>query len=574
MATAAIFVLPFAAKAEKITDFQSDISIKADASISVRETIQYDFEGASRHGIFRNIPVSYKARGGNFNLRLANVRVTDDGGASIPFTSSKSGANMQIKIGDANTLVSGVKTYVISYDVSRAINFFKDHDELYWNATGNNWTVPIEKSLATVTLPKSTARNGLQFDCFAGPYGSSAKCPVIMESGASEVDRVLFGQPAELASGGGLTVVVGFPKGLVSQPTFWQNLVEIIRDNGVLAVPLLVLVLMYYLWHTRGRDPKGFETIVPQYEAPEGLTPTEVGTIVDGSASNQDITADIIYLASRGFIKITRLDKKILFFNNTDYQLDLVKNPTGQLAPFEERMLLGLFGIIAPIDGKGSIQISELKGKFYKDLAEIKNQVYKSTVDKGYFVRNPKNVRAAYMAAAFFVLALGIFLGAKMGSLYAIIAFVLSAIIIFIFSFVMPARTGKGAQARQYILGLKRYLSVAEADRLKFFNAPDKTPERFEKLLPYAMVLGVENEWAKQFEGMYVQPPSWYSDPSGHAFNSVLLASSLHGFSSAANTTFASQPSSHGSGAWGGGSGLGGGGFSGGGFGGGGGGSW
>jgi uncharacterized membrane protein len=135
----------------------------------------------------------------------------------------------------------------------------------------------------------------------------------------------------------------------------------------------------------------------------------------------------------------------------------------------------------------------------------------------------------------------------------------------------MPQKTLKGVATKEYILGLKKYLSVAEKDRLKFHNAPDKNPQRFEKLLPYAMVLGVEKEWAEQFKDIYKQNPNWYEDRTGSpvAFNSLIFVNSLNSFSSEANSSLYSNPSSGASG----GSGFSGGG-SGGGFGGGGGGSW
>jgi len=150
-----------------------------------------------------------------------------------------------------------------------------------------------------------------------------------------------------------------------------------------------------------------------------------------------------------------------------------------------------------------------------------------------------------------------------------ITSFAISGLLIIIFGLFMPAKTRKGALAKEHILGFKKYLSVAEKDRIEFHNAPKKNPERFEKLLPYAMALGVEEEWAKQFEGIYDKQPDWYGGPSAARFNALTLTRSLNSFSSSANSTLASKPSS----ASGGGSGFSGGG-SGGGFGGGGGGSW
>jgi uncharacterized membrane protein len=145
---------------------------------------------------------------------------------------------------------------------------------------------------------------------------------------------------------------------------------------------------------------------------------------------------------------------------------------------------------------------------------------------------------------------------------------VVSGLIIAGFGFLMPNRTIKGVETRALILGLKEYLNTAEKDRLEFHNAPEKKPEVFEKLLPFAIALKVDKAWAKQFENIYKTNPSWYSDSSGHAFNAYFLSSSLGDFSSSLNSAVASTTASASSG----GSGFSGGG--GGGFGGGGGGSW
>ncbi|MDR3642822.1 MAG: DUF2207 domain-containing protein [Candidatus Doudnabacteria bacterium] len=565
---AAFFILPKIGLAETINKFNSAITINRDSSISVTETIAYDFADVPHHGIYRDIPYRYQARGGNYNVRITIKGVTDENGQPYPYSTSKSGGNLEIKIGDANTSLTGPHTYIIYYDVEGAINYFSDHDELYWNATGNGWAVPIAQSNAEVKLPEVVDAKSpvLQKTCFAGEAGSTRACQQAFSDSATGVSTIGFVQN-DLGPNQGLTVVVGFPKGLVTQPTWWQKLLWILSDNWGLGLPVLVFLLMLWLWLGKGRDPGGFRTIIAQYDAPAGLTPTEAGTVVDETADNKDISAEIINLAVQGYIKITRLQTKILgLFNSADYQLDLLKSGDDLPNDFERRMVNGLFG------AESTVKLSELKNKFYVHLAGIRKAVYQSVVDKGYFPNNPNNVRAAYMAGGFAVGFLGFWVGMATQNFFTIGGAIVSGIIVIIFGYFMPKHTVKGAEAKQYILGLKLYLSVAEKDRLKFFNAPAATPERFEKLLPYAIVLGVENEWAKQFEGVYNQPPRWYSDPYGGTFNSVLFVGAMHGFSQSAGTTFSSRPS--GGGAGGGASGFGGGGFSGGGFGGGGGGGW
>ncbi|MBI4708828.1 MAG: DUF2207 domain-containing protein [Candidatus Portnoybacteria bacterium] len=273
-----------------------------------------------------------------------------------------------------------------------------------------------------------------------------------------------------------------------------------------------------------------------------------------------------MHLATKGYLKITRLENKGIIFKSEDYQLDKLKME-GNLSSTDKRLMEGLFS-----SSKTSVKLSELKNKFYKDLLDIKDYTYKTGVEKGYFAKNPKNTKTLFIILGLFVGMISLVIGGILSGFLGPFVFLsagISAAIVIIFATIMPKKTLKGVYVKEKILGLKEYLKVAEKDRIKFHNAPAKNPQHFETLLPYAMVLGVEKEWAKQFEGIYNQPPSWYSDQSGGTFNSLILIHSLSNFNQSANAAIASHPGSAA-----GGSGFGGGGFSGGGFGGGGGGSW
>jgi len=560
---------------EKINNFSTIIKINADASLDISEKIDYDFGTNSKHGIFRDIPILYQARGGNFNLRISDIGVKDENGYVYPFSESFAGNDISIKIGDANKLVSGKKTYIINYKIRRAINYFDFYDELYWNVTGNGWPVTIDNSEATVILPTGVAEEQMQKKCFADNLGENHLClndKYILKDNL--VQSVVFTQNFPLAPGQGLTIVTGFPKGIVSTPSVIESYSEILKDNWIIVLPIITFFVMYYLWYTRGRDPKGRGTIIAQYGPPDNLMPSEVGTIIDEKVDDKDVSADIISLAVNGYLKITAIENKMGIFGTGDYYLEKLKEGN-ILQDFNKKLMEGLFR------SGGKVKLPELNNNFYNDLGAIKDKIYQSTVAKGYFPENPQSVRSKYLltGAAFIFISLflslfaEIFFGAS-GS-YRSESLISSAIIILIFSFIMPAKTKKGVDAKEYILGFKEYMSVAEKDRINFHNAPEKNPERFEKLLPYAIALGVEKEWAKQFEGIYNQSPSWYSDSSGARFNSLVLANSLSNFSAVSNRSLSSLPpsSSHG-GAAGGSSGFGSGGFSGGGFGGGGGGSW
>ena len=568
------------AAAEEISDFRSEIKINADSSINVAEKIEYDFGALNRHGIFRNIPIKYKAREGNYNLRISNISVTDENGLSYKFQKSYPGNNIQIKIGDPNSLVSGKKTYVINYKIGRAINYFDSYDELYWNVTGNEWPVMIRQSSAVVTLPSGADESQLKTQCYFGVLGSATNCQTSISG-----NEIFFSAPRALSSGEGLTIVAGFPKGVVNKPTALQEILAVVLDNWILGLPLLVFLIMFYIWYTRGRDPKGRGTIIAEFGPPDELTPTEVGTIIDSTADNADISAEIIGLAVRGYIKITRIKSKKIIFDSTDYLLEKMKSEDDLKNEFEKNLMRDLFSsnlteltklkvsseiektIVKNSLATSWVRLSDLKNRFYKSLSDLKNQVYSAVVDKGYFKKNPKTEKSLYTTIGIALAVVAIFFLSDNIGLYATISLVLSGIIIALFGLIMPARTKKGVLAKEYILGLKEYLTVAEKDRLKFHNAPEKNPQHFEALLPYAIVLGVADEWARQFEGIYLQPPSWYSDATGGSFNFLAFNSSLMSFSASANSFMST-------GASGGSSGFGSGGSSGGGFGGGGGGSW
>ncbi len=540
---------------EAINDYKVNIEIKKDGTIQVTEKIDYSFGDNKRHGIFRTIPVKYKTQKGNYNLRISHIKVTNENGIGYNFTKSYEDDDLKIKIGDADKLVTGEKTYQISYQIKRAINFFDDHDELYWNAIGFQWPVHIKRAIIEVNIPSEGEIQ--KITCFSGYWGSQQKCQKQEKKG----DKAIF-QQSNLKPQQGVTVAIGWPKGIVKEPSQWEKFWEMFKDNGIMSLPLIVLIIMLYLWKTRGKDPQGKGTIVAQFEAPDNLSPAEVGTLLDEKADKKDISAELIYLSIKGYLKIKRIEKKGFLGKDIDYELIKLKEADDDLKGYQKKFLKSLFKY-----KRKSVKLSNLKKSFYEDFQEIRNKVYKDLVEQGYFPKNPQKVRNSFLVTGIIIGFLGIFLGT--GSNLWVFSFIIAGAIIVIFAYLMPARTKKGVLAKEHILGLKEYLKVAEKDRINFHNAPKKNPQLFEKLLPYAIVLGVEKEWAKQFEDIYRENSGWYEDNRGSNFNSLILVDSLNSFSTQASSTLASAPSS----AAGGGSGFSGGG-GGGGFGGGGGGSW
>lgn len=554
---------PVFASAEQIDNFDVTIKVNADASIEVTEKIDYDFGNLQKHGIYRDIPVKYASRGGNYNLRLSDISIWDKDGNPYNFDISASSEDRKIKIGDADIFVSGKKTYVINYKVKRAINYFSDHDELYWNVTGNGWNVPITNASARIIFPQNLKREDVQLACYSGNAGSKNSCSLAQYT--SSDDSALAGgaefAESNLSPHQGLTIVTGIPIGVLQKPTFAASLADIITDNLILLLPLLVFAIMFYLWWIKGRDPQGRGTVIPEFDVPDNLSPAEVGTIMDEKCGQKEIVAEIINLAVKGYIKIRREEKEVLFVKSTDYVFTRFKLGS-DLDNGGIVIMNGLF------KGKGdTAKLSELKNSFYKEYDLAKTRIYQSVVAKGYFSESSDVTRIKYSAIPLCLSGGLLYDLIKYGFSWTTTSFLLCALIALTFAQVMPRKTKQGVLAKEHILGLKDYLVTAEKDRLEFHNAPDKNPQQFEKLLPYAIALGVEKEWAKQFEGIYNTNPAWYKDSRGfNNFSAVYFVSDLGNFKTSFASTAASAPL--------GGSGLGGGGFSGGGFGGGGGGSW
>ncbi len=551
---AAIFFLPAShvSASEQIKSFSSDITINKDASLDIVEEIVYDFGTAFKHGIYRDIPVSYKTDKGGRSIEIYRVSVTDEKGLAQMFSETRSGSIKKIKIGDPNLTVTGLKTYRIRYSVNGAINYFDDHDELYWNVTGNEWQVPIGLARAKISVSPATATSSLSTYCYYGKSGSKDKCDSRTAAGVADYSS------ASLLAGQGMTAVVGFPKGLVvhAEPVsgsesgqfglFGALIIIYIFINALM--PIVAFVVMYRRWRRFGRDPK-VGTIIPQYDAPNSISPALVGVIVDDATTMDAYSGEIINLAVKGYLKINRLESTKLFVTEEDFELVRLKPEDAGLKKYQQSLMQLLFR-----DGD-SVKLSSLAGKRISEIDALDKDVNEEVTGLGFYPANPEKIRNKYMGTGGLML-LGIFIG-----LFGLLP---AGIIVMAFGYFMPVKTLAGVEAKEHLLGLKMYLSVAEKDRLEFHNAPEKDPAQFEKLLPYAIALNVTDQWAKKFEGIYRENPSWYNDPV-HPFTPIVFAHSLSSFSGSLASS-GTAPSGH--------SGLSGGGSSGGGFGGGGGGSW
>jgi len=561
-----LFPSSLSAKDRRLLKFFSEIDVLPDATVDVSEHITFQFIGGPWHGIYRDIPVEYAGpRGLNYSLFLNVKSVSDEDGVKLKYQTSRERQYLRLKI-YIDQADNSTRTVSIEYTVSDALRFFEDHDEFYWNVTGDEWPIPIEEAGAHIVLPDnaSTVRANL----FTGAYHSTARNGTVEINGTG-VDVRTSGP---LGIHEGLTVAVAFDKNAVHEPTAFYRLLLSLRSNWPFVIPVAAFFFMLWLWWTRGRDPR-LRPIAAQYQPPENLTPGEVGTLVDNSVDMRDITASIVDLAVRGFLVIEeqKKDQLLGLTHRTEYVFHL-KKPTPEwaaLKPHEQDLLEGIFGAGTAGD---TVALADLHNRFYQNIAGIKNHLFGSLVGKGYYTHRPDTTRAAYIlfgiVAGIIVLGGGMWLSKNLGMapLPFIVAGILSGLVICAFGWFMPARTQAGARTLEGILGFEDFLAHVEADR---FNRTIKTPEMFEKFLPFAMALGVEKNWSKAFQGIYTQPPQWYQGGSfGPNFYPYLFVNNLNTMSVQAGDVLSSAPrSSQGSGFGG----SGGGGFSGGGFGGGGG---
>lgn len=546
----------------RIENFDAEIIVSPNGSINVTEKIQVHFIGGPWHGLYRTIPVEYVTpQGLNYSLFLDVKSVTDVNGNSLKFESSRVRHYRKLKIYVPNA-DNSTQTISIEYAVSDGLRFFEDHDELYWNVTGDDWDVPIQSATARVILPVNAT--GIRANVFTGAYRSTAR-EADIEIASNGVE---FRTRDPLRYHEGLTVAVAFDKGVVREPTAFDKAVLFLRSNWPLGLPLVTFGLMFYLWWTRGRDPR-LRPIAAQYEPPDQLTPGEVGTLVDDSADMRDITSTIVDLAVRGSLVIEehQRDRMLGLVHEKDYHFILQKDRSewSKLKPHEQSLLNGIFS--AGTVGE-TIPMSSLENHFYKNLPEIRSGVLDSLVTHGYYRRRPDSVRGGYIGIGVvlgvLILFGGIALGDSMGMapFPFILAGVLTGIVICAFGWVMPAHTDRGTRALEGVLGFEDFLNHVESDR---FNKMIKTPQMFEKFLPFAMALGVEKNWSRAFQGIMTEPPQWYRGAYGPNFYPVMFTSDLNSMSSRASSVLASAPRSSGGSGFSGGGGSSGGGFGGGG---------
>lgn len=613
---------------EQILHFDSDIRVFSDASMEVTETIRVKAEGQKiKRGIYRDFPTHYRDRyGSRVRVDFEILEILKDGKPE-PYHQKSVGGSQRVYLGESDVyLKPGVYTYTIKYRTNRQLGFFENHDELYWNVTGNQWEFTIAKVQATVTLPPDIPPQKITFEAYTGPSGSKGQD---YRASIDSSSRVRFNTTAMLPHHHGLTIVVTWPKGFVTPPSKIQKGIFLVRDNFglIMAILGLLAVFAYYfvVWLAVGKDPeKG--TIIPRFDPPKGYSPAVLRYIHRMGFDPKAFATAVINMAVKGHLTIKKE-------KNT---YSLIKKPEGKepLSKEEYKIRSHLTSGM------------EIKQKNHRTLRAAMRALKNSLAlqcEKIYFIKNtPFMVLGAILSLIFLGIAVagqgldsgvpavfiviwlsgwtfGVFSFARrtldqwrqlirgagnplvtgvsaivssvallpfaigeiaglfflgMTTHWAMIPLLLAFVLTnYLFYHWLKAPTHTGRKLLDEIEGFRMFLKATEKERLNFIHPPERTPELFEKYLPYALALDVEQVWAEQFTDILAAAsaqgkdysPGWYSGSFTHGHFGSMAASLGNSFSSAAAASSRAPGSSSGSS---------GGGSSGGGGGGGGGGGW
>ncbi len=598
-----------------IDHYNIEVEVSENNSYRIVETIDVDFS-QERHGIYRTIPLKFDGR----RVILSKLKVR---GHDSKIERSADEATM--RIGSADSYVNGKISYRISYDYDVGADDLPDMDEFNHNLIGLEWDTEIKSADFRIEMPKGFDSSVLNFT--SGDYGSKDNSGVEW----SVEGNVITGRLLKpLNPRQGLTAALPLPEG------YWVGAKEHKTPGWLLfqvfSFPFYALVILasFLLWFFKGRDNKLFPSV--EFDPPEGMNPSEVGYIIDGTVDNKDVTSLIIYWAEQGLIELEEESKERILGKDKKTLHLIKKQELGADAKdYEKRLFKKLFNHYG--DGE-RVSTEDLEDKFYTEVRKAQKSIKESftknperaiyqsgsakftliasllaalpimfvlvegftnfsgRLSTGLFgilfslfllipafllgsgltdrsKRGRKKIFSAVIFGGFSFLFFGIFLTLGDGeiSLMKYAAAVVSGITASVFVSIMVRRTEYGDKMLEKTLGFKEFIKEAEKDKLETLFASN--PSYFYSILPYAMVLDLSDIWGKHFEGIAVEPPSWYRGYGRNHFSTAVFASTLNNSFNTMNTSMTSAPSSSGSSGS-----SSSGGFSGGGSGGGGGGSW
>ncbi|MGI6433463.1 MAG: DUF2207 domain-containing protein [Sphaerochaetaceae bacterium] len=596
-----LLLTPFliAAADYSILAMKSDIVVSQTGIYDINETIEMEFH-RPLHGFYRTIPADYGQQG--IRARITKIQ------ASAPFELFR-GNSYEIRIGDANKTVSGIVQYELRYRYDIGGDRHPDYDEFYFNLVGEDWQEPIQQFSFSITFPFALDAQKIWFT--KGVWGSTSDQGISWSLDSTQT--VISGTAKAIAPSEALTVRVEMPEGYYAKRPDYTRKAQI----PFALVVALFMGIAWMLWWRYGKDEDLI--VVPQFFPPQGMSPLDVGYIIDGSVDPSDVTAMIFYWADKGNLTIVEDKKKFTFIRGLEPQ---------DAPPYEKKVFRQFFAC----GDNGVVTNKQLEGTFFSSYQKLKRDVERY-YSKGRSLLSTKASNMASLAAfllvfvcaafgyvatanypggetvvaslvalgcsaaflavfkvmqkrwhvlktvkkgAFFI-AIFLLLGITFFLLYAMSKTLFVALIglvgivsIAFLATVTVKRSAYGQQKIEEVLGLRMYIQTVELEHLKMMINDD--PAYYYHILSFAIVLGLEETWAKKFSSLVMESPSWYSGPTPMV-DALILSSMLRRCNSSLLSSVKLPPRSTTAPRFGGSS-FGGGGFSGGGFGGGGGGAW
>ncbi|MFC4554156.1 DUF2207 domain-containing protein [Georgenia faecalis] len=567
-----------------VTRYDLHGELAEDGTMDVVLDLDFDFADDPGHGPYIAIPELQEIPGDPDRYRafeVTDVAATSPSGAPAQVATETESGTLLVRVGDEDVEVEGVQSYRITYRISGLVNPDVDGaDELYWNVIGPAWEVPLEDVGVTVEGPADVQ----EVRCFAGGAGSTDACA----DASSDAATATFRQRG-LDAGEQLTVLATWPVGTFdAAPAYaprrtWDNTMGITPVTGSVAGVATLAGGAAVVWvaRRRGRDEAALDRAATgaggaaapvRPTPPDGVRPGEVGTLTDERADPRDLSATIIDLGVRGYLRVEEVDDDAARPRKGGGQageaaswrlVRLTPAPGDRLARYEEVLLAELFG------GKTEVRLADLSG-FHKARAAVQGALYEAVVEAGWFRSDPSAARRRWGLVGLLVLLVGaaaaVVLVLTGHGVLGIPLLVIGALVLAVSS-MAPVRTARGTAVLAETLAFKRYLASVDAHALRIERGEDL----FSRYLPYAVVFGLADRWAGLFaqreaEGAPVTAPSWYLPAAGVAlWGSPGSASSAVGAFAAAAASAATPGAGGGSGTTG---------FAGGGVGGGGGGGW
>ncbi len=566
------FAILFSATAEeKILTYHSDIKINKDRTVDITESIKVKVEGlVFRRGIYRSIPTSYEIEGGVYRIGFDVLEITKNG-QQEPYHIKRQNNGQTIYLGSKNKyLKEGIYDYTIKYKVDHVLNLYENFDELAWNINGPDWNVKIDKISATVHFPgmAKTVQNAV----YTGAYGSKKNDAVI----TNKQNIVEFVGKNPLSPGEEMTIATAWDKGFLTYPNEFDKLMFKLKTYSLWGVGgvgvLLTLLVNFFMWRREGKDPaQGI--IIPQFSAPEGMTPADCAYIDNyWKYTKRAFVSTMVNLGVTKQMKIEdEVEKEYVFVNRQKYTL--TKTPGNKITnpQLERNFLNSLFGntnIQTIVRKKYNANIKAADTSLRGELAGKHKGVH--------ICRNHALTFKSLIIPALAVIA-GIFCFNRYGGSFGIVILMIAILfaITFVFAHWFQRPTKEGSKLMDHVRGMKQYIKLTEEERLKIVNPPDFSFTHFEKMLPYAIALDCADEWQHQFEVVNPQVAQqhqsfmWYGGNNVGGYSDFDFGDMNDTISSASIPPTKSSGGGSMGGGW-----SGGGGFSGGGFGGGGGGGW